>query len=423
MLLQFRIKNYRSFRDETILDMTADGISEHNDTLFTFGRDKILPVTAVFGANACGKSNLISAYQVMAAIVQNSINWHDEVDEQGRTIVHQVLPEYYPFAFDLNTRNQDIEFEVWFITRYNERETVFNYGFKWNLNSITEEWLNKKSKTAAEFQNVFIREQDKLDFNSKDIPAEDRRFISEALSKQMLVVSLGSTLKYEILQTVYRFFLLSQVIHPKGDKYIKLPFLFKTDKQVQNAVLNYLQSFDDSITGFEIDESIHSHDEARGIRTLHKMMNSDTPAKIPLEEESSGTLRMFTLYQNLTDALKTGGTLWIDEMNAQLHPLLVRNFMLNFIDPKLNPKHAQLIVTSHDPWMLENGLLRRDEIWFVEKNKEGVSDLYSLADFRDEEGKKIRKDESYSKNYLLGKYGAVPELDYLIPLPEENYAA
>ena len=423
MLLQFRFKNYRSFRDETVLDMTADGISELNATLFTFGREKILPVTAVFGANACGKSNLISAYRVMASIVLNSINWHDEVIEQGSIIVRQTLPEYYPFAFDQKTKDADIEFEVWFITKYNERDTIFDYGFKWNQNRITEEWLNKKSKTAAEYQNVFFREQDKLEFNTKDIPAEDRRFISEALSRQMLVVSLGSTLKYEILQTVYRFFLLSQVIHPKGDKYIKLPFLFKTDKQVQDAVLKYLQSFDDSIAGFEIDETIHSYDEARGIKTLHKMMNLDTTAKIPLEEESSGTLRMFTLYQNLTDALKSGGTLWIDEMNAQLHPLLVRNFMLNFIDPKLNPKHAQLIMTSHDPWMLENGLLRRDEIWFVEKDNEGVSDLYSLSDFRDEDGRKIRKDESYSKNYLLGKYGAIPELDYLIPLPEENYAA
>ncbi len=104
--------------------------------------------------------------------------------------------------------------------------------------------------------------------------------------------------------------------------------------------------------------------------------------------------------------------LFVDELNARLHPLLVRSFLLTFLNLEINSKHAQLVFTTHDSWQLSNNLLRRDEIWFTEKDSNGVSALYSLADFVDEDGIKIRKDESYEKNYLLGKYGAVPTLKY-----------
>lgn len=118
---------------------------------------------------------------------------------------------------------------------------------------------------------------------------------------------------------------------------------------------------------------------------------------------------------------------FIDELNARLHPLLVRNFVLTFLNPEINKNHAQLLFTTHDTWQLSNQLLRRDEIWFVKKDERGVSELYSLADFVDEEGARIRKDESYEKNYMVGKYGAIPMLkaldifkDALIQVSEET---
>ena len=121
---------------------------------------------------------------------------------------------------------------------------------------------------------------------------------------------------------------------------------------------------------------------------------------------------MFALYPALQDTLNTGSVLLVDELNARLHPLLVRGFLILFLNPKTNPNHAQLVFTTHDSWQLSNNLLRRDEIWFTEKDSSGVSTLYSLADFIDDDGVKIRKDESYEKNYLLGKYGAIPTLKY-----------
>ena len=146
------------------------------------------------------------------------------------------------------------------------------------------------------------------------------------------------------------------------------------------------------------------------IDALHKMVDSQELASIPLKLESSGTLKMFALYPSLKDVLDHGGTLFVDELNARLHPLLVRNIILTFLSPEINTQNAQLIFATHDVWQFSNELLRRDEIWLVNKNRDGVSELYSLADFKDEEGNKVRRDEALSKKYLTGIYGAIPAL-------------
>lgn len=124
----------------------------------------------------------------------------------------------------------------------------------------------------------------------------------------------------------------------------------------------------------------------------------------------SGNIEDVCSLSGTTGSIGKGKCIFIDELNARLHPLLVRNFLLTFLNPNINVNHAQLVFTTHDTWQLSNQLLRRDEIWFVEKDDQGVSTLYSLADFVDEDGVRIRKDESYEKNYLIGKYGAIPTL-------------
>ena len=199
-------------------------------------------------------------------------------------------------------------------------------------------------------------------------------------------------------------FFLSQLI-PEG---------FADDKAVQKRVVDYFSAFDASIIGFNV-EKIKSdgEDEERvKIAAIHKMVDSEKTVSIPLQHESAGTLKMFALYPMLQDVLTTGGVFFIDELNARLHPLLVRTFIITFLDPAINTKHAQLVFTSHDSWQLNGSMLRRDEIWFTEKDSNGISNLYSLADFVDEDGVKIRKDENYEKNYLLGKYGAIPTLKH-----------
>lgn len=149
------------------------------------------------------------------------------------------------------------------------------------------------------------------------------------------------------------------------------------------------------------------------------MIDFDEMAEIPLGLESAGTLKMFALYPKLQEVFEKGSVFFIDELNARLHPLLVRNFLLTFLNPEINTNHAQLVFTTHDTWHLSNQILHRDEIWFVEKDERGLSTLYSLADFVDEDGSRIRKDESYEKNYLIGKYGAIPALKSINIFKEE----
>ena len=193
-----------------------------------------------------------------------------------------------------------------------------------------------------------------------------------------------------------------------------MPEDFVDSKEVQLNVVKYFASFDEAIKGFNVEKLQQEEEKDTGKRykidALHQMTNSQKMAAIPLKSESSGTLKMFALYPSLKDVLDNGGTLFIDELNARLHPLLVRNIVLTFLSPEINTQNAQLIFTTHDIWQFSNELLRRDEIWLVNKNRDGVSELYSLVDFKDEEGNKVRRDEALSKKYLTGNYGAIPAL-------------
>ena len=186
-----------------------------------------------------------------------------------------------------------------------------------------------------------------------------------------------------------------------------------SNPDVQENVLRYISSFDESIVGFEVEEIKKSDEELLGkayvIHTVHKIADGGQQS-ILLVNESSGTRKMLSMYRPLKSVLEQGGVMFIDELNDRLHPLLVRNIILTFLTPEINTNHAQLILTTHDIWQFSNELLRRDELWVTDKDPDGVSTLYSVAEFKDEEGKKIRRNEALAKNYLIGSYGGIPAL-------------
>ena len=259
------------------------------------------------------------------------------------------------------------------------------------------------------------------------IPAKSQENIRIALAKETLIVSLGAKLKIAKLKFIRDWFINNDFAdfgRPIENFFLSqlIPNGFADDKKVQQNVVDYFSTFDPSIIGFNVEvlkSDNDDEDEHLKIDAIHRLINSDQTTSIPLQNESAGTLKMFALYPMLQDVLSTGGVLFVDELNARLHPLLVRTFVITFLNPEINTKHAQLIFTSHDSWQLNGNMLRRDEIWFTEKDYDGVSTLYSLADFVDEDGVKIRKDENYEKNYLLGKYGAIPTLKYFDMFKEE----
>lgn len=409
MIIQFNFKNYKSFRDEATLDLSATKMTEFSERVVSIGGEKILPVAAVYGANASGKSNVYGAFEYMSDYVVNSFKYGDEVKN-----FDEIRP--HPFMFDSESENSDTSFEVYFTVPGDKTEKSYNYGFCVGKEGITEEWLNYKAKTARKYKSVFYRDKKNLDLSG--IPKASRENISVALEKQVLIVSLGAKLRIARCKLIRDWFLNNEFAN-FGNVITNffmsrlLPEGFVDDEKVREKVVKFFASFDETIKGFEVTklpQQDDSKDEHFQIDALHKVIGSDELAKIPLQNESAGTLKMFALYPELQEVLDQGGVFFIDELNARLHPLLVRNFILTFLNAEINVNHAQLVFTTHDTWQLSNQLLRRDEIWFTEKDNDGLSTLYSLADFVDEDGSRIRKDESYEKNYLLGKYGAIPSL-------------
>lgn len=417
MLIQFNFKNFNSFRDEAILDLSATKMTEFADRVTSVGGEKILPVAAIYGANASGKSNVYNAFEYMSDYVVNSFKYGGEIRN-----FDEVRPQ--SFLFDTESKYADTSFEVYFTVPGDTSEKNYNYGFCLGKEGVTEEWLNYKAKTSKNYRSIFYRDKESLDLSG--IPKSSQENISVALEKQVLIVSLGAKLRVSKCKLVRDWFSNNEFAD-FGNAITnffmsrRLPEGFVHDEKVREKVVTFFSSFDETIKGFEVTKIPQNDkkDEHFRIEALHKMIGSEELAKIPLENESAGTLKMFSLYPELQEVLQHGGVFFVDELNARLHPLLVRNFILTFLNPEINVNHAQLIFTTHDTWQLSNQLLRRDEVWFTEKDNQGLSTLYSLSDFVNEDGSRIRKDESYEKNYLLGKYGAVPALKTIEFLKEE----
>ncbi len=412
MLIQFNFKNYKSFKDETTLDLSAAKMTEFSDRVVTIGSERILPVAVIFGANASGKSNVYSAFEYMSNYVFQSFQYGDEEDS-----FRYIRPT--PFLLADETENAESSFEVYFTIPGDKSEKVFNYGFCVGNDGVTEEWLNTKAKTARKYLPVFYRDTKTNVLDLNGLPKSSQENIKVALEKQVLVISLGAKLKVAKCKQVRDWFInneFANFANPVTNLFLhaKLPKGFVDDPAVRANVIQYFASFDETIKDFRVEkvpsEGNNENDYTYKIAAIHKKIDSDKTAEIPFADESAGTLKMFALYPELQAVLQKGGVYFVDELNARLHPLLVRNFVLTFLNPAINTQHAQLVFTTHDTWQLSNQLLRRDEIWFTEKDENGVSTLYSLADFVDEDGARIRKDESYEKNYLLGKYGAIPTL-------------
>lgn len=415
MLLQFNFKNFKSFRDAASLDLAAAAISEYKDRLIFSGNEKALPVAAIFGANASGKSNVIDAFFFMRSYVAQSFLFGGE----SRDGENPITIKSQPFLFDKESKNKESLLEVYYIDPTDSKARVYQYGFTINSEGITEEWLNYRAKSARDkFNCIFYRNTATGELDLSGIPSESHQNIITALEKEVLLLSLGAKLKIDILKLVRNWFLSSSVVN-FGDPVsnlnyaTKMPTGFATQTEIQDEVVKYLASFDPSITGFRVEPlpSEENKSNKYKIYALHKSTDSEEPVELLLSGESSGTQKMFALYPRLQRVLKSGGVLVVDELNSRLHPLLLRNVVLAFLNPESNPKQAQLIFTTHDSWLLESNLLRRDEIWFAEKDQSGVSALYSLVEFEDKSGSKVRKDANYEKNYLLGKYGAIPHLE------------
>lgn len=409
MLLQFRFKNFKSFRDDAVLDFTAV-CNNDTDQLVSIGEEKILRAAGIFGANASGKSNVIKAFRYMSDYVANSLNYSQDKGSKKLT----------PFLFDNKSKDTESLFEVYFSINSAKGVTLYNYGFCVTQNGVSEEWLNYKTSSKKNYTCYFYRSEKEIDLSG--IPKKQQENVKVSLEKETLILSLGALLKINRLKLVSKWFMDNRVTNfgdPAESEFLshKVPKGFVDNVTIRNNVVKYLAAFDPSILGFEV-KVIKNFDDGKrivDIKTKHKNMDGGF-AVLPLRQESDGTLKMLALYQMIMDTLSKGSVLVIDELNSRLHPLLERSILLLFLDSELNSNHAQIVFTSHDLWQMANQILRRDEIWLTEKDANGVSSLYSLADF-----KGIKDDNDFLENYMLGKYGAIPHLAPLTRVEGRKY--
>lgn len=425
MLIEFNFSNFKSFKEENTFDMSATRITEHPGHVVEQGGDKLLSVAAIYGANASGKSNVFQAFEFMSVYVMNSFDFGGDSDNKGGNKTRKMSAK--PFMFDAVSRTRPTMFEVLFIDSDDPHEKTYQYGFSLSGSEVVEEWLYTKAKTSRNhYKTIFYRKKGE-ELQSDGLTDKNVEMITLALEKETLIVSLGSKLKISKLKAVRDWFLKNEVINfgDPGENYFRshmIPNHFADSKSVQDDVVNFLSVFDPSIRGFNVEALPKENDKQATtyrIESLHRIHGGKGYVSIPLEEESSGTLKMFELYPLLQTVFHNGSVLFADELNARLHPLLLRNIILAFGNPEVNPRHAQLIFTTHDISQFSNEILRRDEIWITDKKTEDESSsLYSVAEFRDEDGNKSRKGEALDRHYLYGEYGGIPSLKSLNILKE-----
>ena len=417
MLLQFYFSNYRSFEGEGILDMRASGSNELSSHVRNNLNERVLPVTAIYGANASGKSSVFEAFQFMALCVLESLSFSDD----NKKNPYKLKVDSFKFS---ESREKPSEFEINYIDKKGKKELYYNYGFKIDNSGILEEYLTSNTKTGVkrneDYTYIFKRERNQKLYLDSSIE-KFRENLEISLKEKTLLVSLGAKLNIDEFIRVRTWFINTEVINFSNSLYGAfleniLPNNIIESEEVRKNLVSFINSFDDSIIDIEVEKisAIDENDKDNyRVFTIHKSDKGTSTARISMNEESSGTKKMFSLYQTLLDVLEKGGVFFADELDIKLHPLLMRNILLTFTDKEKNPNNAQLIFTTHNTIYMDMDLLRRDEIWFVEKNN-GVSNLYSLDDITNEKGEKVRKDSNYEKHYLLGNYGAIPNLKKLI---------
>lgn len=404
MLIQFNFSNFKSYKMPTSLDMTATSIKEYPHNLITNQfNEQYVKVAAIYGANASGKTAVIDAFDFMRFFVLTSFRRESE----GRGIPLK------RFAFDSTSRAGKSEFEVFF--SYRGRE--YQYGFTLDNKKIYEEWLYKRDyRSKTRYNTLFERKNEKL-ICSK-LLKEACKFI-DLVEESTLFLSLISNAKIREAKIVYEWFQNTHVIdfgNALSEGYISrlLPVDELKDSNYRKTLEDFLRAIDVGIDGIRIEKYLDvTDDDGEPVYKVYaKHKTVDGYVEIPFSEESSGTQKMFCLYHFLHDALESGQTLFIDELDAKVHPLLLRYILNMFHNPEINKNNAQLIYTTHDVYTLAKETFRRDQIWFTEKDEQGVSTLYSLAEYKLDNEKKVRNDATFYKDYLAGRYGAVPHLQF-----------
>lgn len=407
MLCQFTVKNYKSIRDEMTFDMQAAAISEHENNII---RDKdgelFLPISAIYGPNGGGKSNVLEAMHTLASKVLRPL--YATGDKEERIFLQKRLL-IEPFAFSKKTKGQPTEFEIFF------RTEIAEYRYKLHImkDVVNYESLDRVKLDTGRRSALFERDTEEISLKG----VFSKLKASEDLSATLPLLSyLGITYKKnEVVKDVLDWFEYGIDFLNYGNPIEELRMAVSNSEDVKQLMLDMIQEMDLDIVDFRV---VEDENDRIDVYTKHLVDGYET--ELNLLEESSGTRKLFGLMPFIAGCLLTGTVLVIDELDAKIHPVLLRHIIMMFNDMSINKKKAQLIFTSHDLSTMNNEVFRRDEIWFVAKGNAQNSKLYSLVEFKNEKGESVRKDAKFDKQYLEGKYGADPYLKRIIDWGKVN---
>lgn len=396
MLVNFTFKNFRSFRDEMTLSMEAASIQELSEAVVKSCDEELLPVAVMYGANSSGKSNVLKALKAMRDVLLNSVklNPKDKLDAE-------------PFCLDLTSAEQPTSFEIQFTLNGSK----FRYGFDYTANEILAEWLYEKRVGEREFE-LFLRSGNEFKISKTRFAEGNGK--QDATPSNRLFVSLVAQLNGKLSQSILDWFSSIEYISGMdGKEYAgkTLEMLFLN----QQGATEIKQLFTETNLGFneldiELDDSVAMKMKAESVHNLYDADGTMVGVRTFSTDkmESEGTKKMIEIAGPLVDAILSGKILVVDELDAKLHPFLTRKIIGLFMDREINRNGAQLIFATHDTNLLNLQYLRRDQIWFTEKDKTDSTELYSLVEFRDDAGNKVRNDRNIEKDYINGRYGAIP---------------
>jgi hypothetical protein len=381
MLLSFRVVNHRSLRDEQQLNLAP-----------AFDADRpegtnwpAVPIAAIFGANASGKSNLIDALLYMRRMVIGS----DRETEPGRGVSRS------PFALDPDTA----ALESWFVIDAVLDGVRYTYGFGVDDSGVTEEWLHRYP--VGRRQIVFERKDG--DYRFGTTVHEELRRISKITPNSVLLMT--SAARFQLFDVLPIYVWMRSLGAPVEQYRLFDSEWIATWIQVgdnRRRALELLKFADFGIVDVIVRMA------GRHVEPIFEMSGARQNARLTFEEQSGGTRAFLTLLPGVLECLETGSVMVVDELESNLHPNLARHIVGLFQDPRTNPHAAQLIFTTHNTSLLgsNNEILKRDQIWFVEKgDQDGATNLFPLSDF------KPRNRENTERRYLGGGYGAVPFID------------
>lgn len=419
MLAEFRVTNYRSIREEQCLSFVASsGDKWFDDThCISTGKTaapKLLRSAVIYGANASGKSNLIFALMTMQQLVLNST----------RLLEPQFREQYTPFLLDADSRNQPTQFEITLLLD----GVRYQYGFAYDGERIREEWLlvYKASRAQRWFEYHYNPETGENDWEPFSVHFKGEKKGQRELWKvntgaRSLFLTQAAQSNSLMLQPLFNWFANDLIVLPARAEFNLMPTLQRLeDPKYKEWVLRLLNAADIHISDIKVEKrkgqqiefklepgkppELRSFDgELPDVEFCHTTADG-REQWFDRRYESYGTLRLLGYAAPLLDAIENGKLIVVDEFDTSLHPLLTRYVLKMLHKPHLSQNGAQLWMTTHDTSLLDPYLLRRDQVWFVEKKKDQSTELYGLMEFSP------RKSEAIERGYLQGRYGAIPFL-------------